>query len=219
MRQALESAHTTANLHSWIDLIFGYKQNGRHALEALNCYHPACYFGYPVDQISDTVSRKAIETMIKTWGQTPKQLFATGPHPPASRRAHIAPAQLALLQDTDSVHTRVHNVRWGSYVGSLEQALPPVCVYRESCKRNVVSLVAIRSNEVVGMAQNKCLLLDQADSWPFMAVVEWGFSDDFVKARLDGNDKPSVNLLPVRANENVVSTCCCIGSKYLVLGK
>lgn len=46
MRQALESNHVTANLNNWIDLIFGYKQSGRTALDAINCYHPACYVGY-----------------------------------------------------------------------------------------------------------------------------------------------------------------------------
>lgn len=86
MRQALESTYVTANLNLWIDLIFGYKQNGSRALESINCYHPACYFGYPVEQITDTVHRKAIETMIKTWGQTPKQLFTSSPHPQASRK-------------------------------------------------------------------------------------------------------------------------------------
>ena len=86
MRQALESAHVTASLALWIDLIFGWRQSGRPAVDSVNCYHPACYFGYPVEQITDTVRRKAIETMIKTWGQTPKQLFVGAPHPQPSRR-------------------------------------------------------------------------------------------------------------------------------------
>ncbi len=222
MRQALESSHTTSNLHLWIDLIFGYKQSGRPALESINCYHPACYFGYPVDEISDTVRRKAIETMIKTWGQTPKQLFTT-PHLPTFRKS---PQTLHSHKFKDSVHSRILNVKWGSYVGSLDQALPPVCVYKESCKRNIVNLVAINSNEIVGLAQNKCLLLNETssptDTTRFMAVIEWGFNDDFIKARLEANDKQSSstsNLLAIRANENIITTCCCIGSKYLVVGK
>lgn len=43
MRQALESNNVTSNLNYWIDLIWGYKQSGRAALDAINCYHPACY--------------------------------------------------------------------------------------------------------------------------------------------------------------------------------
>jgi hypothetical protein len=43
LRQALESNYVTSNLNNWIDLIFGYKQSGKAALDAINCYHPACY--------------------------------------------------------------------------------------------------------------------------------------------------------------------------------
>lgn len=37
MRDALESEHVSANLHHWIDLIFGYKQRGEEAEKADNC--------------------------------------------------------------------------------------------------------------------------------------------------------------------------------------
>ena len=36
MRMALESDVVSAQLGSWIDLIFGYKQQGKHAIEAHN---------------------------------------------------------------------------------------------------------------------------------------------------------------------------------------
>lgn len=40
-RQALESATVTSSLHLWIDLIFGYKQIGSAAVQAINVFHPA----------------------------------------------------------------------------------------------------------------------------------------------------------------------------------
>lgn len=41
MRQALESRRVTAHLHYWIDLIFGFQQQGLPAEEAVNKFHPA----------------------------------------------------------------------------------------------------------------------------------------------------------------------------------
>ena len=35
--EALECSHVSANLHHWIDLIFGYKQFGEEAVKADNC--------------------------------------------------------------------------------------------------------------------------------------------------------------------------------------
>ena len=46
------------------------------------------YFGVDVDSIADPVRRSAMRTMIKTYGQTPKQLFKQ-PHPPATAGAKV----------------------------------------------------------------------------------------------------------------------------------
>lgn len=40
-RQALESDITRRNLHKWIDLVFGWRQSGPPAIEAINVFHPA----------------------------------------------------------------------------------------------------------------------------------------------------------------------------------
>ncbi|VDM58194.1 unnamed protein product [Angiostrongylus costaricensis] len=40
-RQALESPIVTQNLHLWIDLVFGFKQTGKNAVEAINVFHPS----------------------------------------------------------------------------------------------------------------------------------------------------------------------------------
>lgn len=40
-----ESEHVSAHLHQWIDLIFGYKQRGPDAVEALNVFYYCTYEG------------------------------------------------------------------------------------------------------------------------------------------------------------------------------
>ena len=38
-RKALECDYVSSKLHLWIDLIFGHKQRGDHAKEAVNVFH------------------------------------------------------------------------------------------------------------------------------------------------------------------------------------
>ncbi|KAH1176745.1 hypothetical protein KIL84_010447 [Mauremys mutica] len=80
-RKALESEHVSAHLHEWIDLIFGYKQRGPAAVEALNVFYYCTYEGaVDLDAIADETQRKALEGIISNFGQTPCQLLKE-PHP------------------------------------------------------------------------------------------------------------------------------------------
>jgi len=42
-REALECDYVSQNLHEWIDLIFGYKQKGKEAINALNVFRHVSY--------------------------------------------------------------------------------------------------------------------------------------------------------------------------------
>ena len=81
-RLALESEYVSQNLHHWIDLIFGYKQRGPEAATAYNMFHYLSYEGsVDLDKITDEVDRKATESHIQNFGQTPSQLLVKEPHP------------------------------------------------------------------------------------------------------------------------------------------
>ena len=81
-RAALESDYVSAHLHEWIDLIFGFKQQGEEAVKAMNVFHHLTYEGaVDLEAMEDPMQRLATISTIQNFGQTPTQLFKR-PHPP-----------------------------------------------------------------------------------------------------------------------------------------
>lgn len=80
-RAALESPFVRANLHRWIDLIFGYQTRGEEAEKVLNIFSP--YFfetAITPKVLKDQTELKFIQEYALCFGQAPAQLF-TSPHP------------------------------------------------------------------------------------------------------------------------------------------
>jgi len=101
LRLALESPIVSKNLHSWIDLVFGFKNSGEEAELADNVFYPLCYEGgVDLDKISDPNERYALEVQISEFGQVPKQIFRCG-HP--QRYTSLPPQVHAKVrEDTDN---------------------------------------------------------------------------------------------------------------------
>ncbi|RKF65021.1 Beige protein-like protein 1 [Erysiphe neolycopersici] len=79
-REALESPYISRNLHQWIDLIFGCKQQGDSAVDSVNVFHYLSYHGAKdLESISDPMQKLATIGIIHNFGQTPHQIF-TKPH-------------------------------------------------------------------------------------------------------------------------------------------
>jgi hypothetical protein len=80
-REALESDYVSEQIHNWVDLVFGYKQQGEEAAKHLNVFHYLSYEGaVDMDKILDIVEKQSTISIIHNFGQTPKQLFKK-PHP------------------------------------------------------------------------------------------------------------------------------------------
>lgn len=94
-RQALESKYVSENLHSWIDLIFGFKQRGKAAIEAMNVFIHITYEGeVDLDAIDDPILQSATLAQINNFGQTPTKLYAK-PHP-----RKVVPEVVRRINDT-----------------------------------------------------------------------------------------------------------------------
>ena len=81
MRAALESEVVSNSLHLWIDLIFGYKQKGKNAIESNNVYYYLRYENsiFDIDEKDDDQRQSDLDDIIEC-GQVPIQLFSEA-HP------------------------------------------------------------------------------------------------------------------------------------------
>ncbi|XP_035387672.1 lysosomal-trafficking regulator isoform X3 [Electrophorus electricus] len=183
-RQALESDQVSQTLCHWIDLVFGLKQKGKAAIQAINVFHPATYFGMDVSAVEDPVQRRALETMIKTYGQTPRQLFSTAHISRAGPRLVIEgelPAAMGLLVQLAFRENReqaketaypdfkkstpfqsplpwIKGLKWGEYVGSPSAPDPVVC-FSQPHGECFGSLLALPTRAICGLSRKFCLMM------------------------------------------------------------
>lgn len=97
-RLALESDFVSRNVHKWIDLIFGFQQDGSEAWAAHNVFHPYTYessVSSTETAALDETKKLAMEMHSKEFGQMPKKLFCSG-HP--QRQHGKTPPHLITLE-------------------------------------------------------------------------------------------------------------------------
>ncbi|EAW12708.1 Beige/BEACH domain protein [Aspergillus clavatus NRRL 1] len=118
-REAVESPYVTENLHHWIDLVFGCKQKGEAAIEAVNVFHHLSYQGAKdLDAIDDPVERLATIGIIHNFGQTPHQIF-TRPHPQREDPRHRVPRLDRLAESLTQLPLSLLDIDIGEQVSTL----------------------------------------------------------------------------------------------------
>ncbi|XP_044530512.1 lysosomal-trafficking regulator [Gracilinanus agilis] len=229
-RQALESDHVSQNICQWIDLVFGFKQKGKSSVQAINVFHPATYFGMDVSAVEDPVQRRALETMIKTYGQTPRQLFHTAHTSRSGSKLSIEGelptavglfVQLAFRETREPVKEVVYpsplswikGLKWGEYVGSPSASVPVVCFSQPHGER-FGSLQALPTKAICGLSQKFCLLMIYSKEQgvrsmnstdiQWSAILSWGYADNILRLK-SKQSEPPVNFIQSSQQHQVTS--------------
>uniref|UniRef100_A0A8C9XK20 Lysosomal trafficking regulator n=1 Tax=Sander lucioperca TaxID=283035 RepID=A0A8C9XK20_SANLU len=229
-RQALESDQVSQTLCQWIDLVFGLKQKGKAAVHAINVFHPATYFGMDVSAVEDPVQRRALETMIKTYGQTPRQLFNASHVSRAGPKLMMEgelPAAMGLLVQLAFRETReqakeivcpsplpwIKGLKWGEYVGSPSAPDPVVCFSQPHGER-FGSLLALPTRAICGLSRKFCLMMIYSKEQgvrsmhstdiQWSAILSWGYGDNILRLK-SKQSEPPINFIQCSQLHQVTS--------------
>ncbi|XP_061083702.1 WD repeat- and FYVE domain-containing protein 4 isoform X3 [Conger conger] len=157
-REALESEYVSSQLHLWVDLIFGCKQLGQAALEAVNTFHPYFYAEtLDSDCLRDPLKKSTILGFVNNFGQIPRQLF-TKPHPARNSRKN-SKDQLGPS----------HGPPFFCSLGRLKPSVQPV----KELIRGPVGHMVCGEKDILVVEKNKLLI---PPLWN--AFFSWGFHDN-----------------------------------------
>ncbi|KAL0241303.1 hypothetical protein GEMRC1_006538 [Eukaryota sp. GEM-RC1] len=170
-RRALESSYVTQNLPLWVDLIFGFKQRGKFAVDALNVFHPLTYGksrirsrramkqsskSTTIHSLDDCVSDEARQIQIMNYGQMPVQLFPR-PHPLRKRIPREQKGNLLTSSENLTVVQRIstmepmHTLYWNNKVVNY---LPKYSwIFKISSVEYVVSAIFCYSTLVLSVEE------------------------------------------------------------------
>ncbi|KMR04720.1 wd repeat and fyve domain-containing protein 3 [Lasius niger] len=203
-RLALECDFVSQHLHQWIDLIFGCKQNGPAAVEAVNVFHHLFYEGnVDIYNIDDPLKKNATIGFINNFGQIPKQLFKK-PHPAkkmTQRTSVIDPGPITPgLSITTSDKLFFHNL------DNLKPSLQPI----KELKGPVGQILHV-DKAVLAVEQNKTLIPPSYNKY-----VAWGFADHSLRIGNYDSDKAIFVGEALMQSSGEIVACVCPSSKLIV---
>lgn len=161
-RQALESEYVSRNLHHWVDLIFGYKQRGREAVESLNMFVHVTYEGQvDLDSMSDPIQKASTIAQIQNFGQTPSRLERR----PFPQRVQVSIPKIKTI-DVGALNVLASLTPPFCIIGA-QQHVAVECISTDVCKlglngqtdTSVGDVCLLNKYQVVGVGRMSTLVL------------------------------------------------------------
>lgn len=227
-RQALESEYVSRNLHHWIDLIFGYKQRGRPAVDAFNTYFHLMYDEAVDLSAVQAAGEELYNTVINIsneYGQIPPQLFQE-PHPQRNPNPNPGPVLAAPIQPI--------TLQFGSSASPVEGGRLFRSMISSAAGESVAtvdnaSAVGIHSliDDTDGMIMH-CNMLGKLSGWRTLmessplinmqsvvvcrdVIISCGYLDGSIRSRRISMRKPHMQR---HVQHSEVVTCLAVGEKH-----
>ncbi|XP_077877662.1 WD repeat and FYVE domain-containing protein 3 isoform X8 [Ictidomys tridecemlineatus] len=202
-REALECDYVSAHLHEWIDLIFGYKQQGPAAVEAVNVFHHLFYEGQvDIYNINDPLKETATIGFINNFGQIPKQLFKK-PHPPKRVRSRLNGDSAGISVPPGSTSDKI----FFHHLDNLRPSLTPIKELKEP-----VGQIVCTDKGILAVEQNKVLI---PPTWN--KTFAWGYADLSCRLGTYESDK-AVTVYECLSEWGQILCAICPNPKLVITG-
>ncbi|CAO2639174.1 WD repeat and FYVE domain-containing protein 3 [Lemmus lemmus] len=202
-REALECDYVSAHLHEWIDLIFGYKQQGPAAVEAVNVFHHLFYEGQvDIYNINDPLKETATIGFINNFGQIPKQLFKK-PHPPKRVRSRLNGDSMGISIPPGVTSDKL----FFHHLDNLRPSLTPVKELKEP-----VGQIVCTDKGILAVEQNKVLI---PPAWN--RTFAWGYADLSCRLGTYESDK-AVTVYECLSEWGQILCAICPNPKLVITG-
>ena len=193
--QALESSIVSSMLSDWIDLIFGWKQQGKAAATSYNVFF---YLTYPdncdVTNIQDNEMKTAVQTQATHFGQCPQLLFSTSHIKKRLTMQMSRPLRSVLLETPrESIYAEIPR-KWMGSQCFIRAISGWDSVALQSCATNVQAILGEPFND----PERKTASL----TWPAESVYPWTITIDntdyiemtMIRVVLDREDSITYNI-------------------------